>query len=156
MLNIADATRRRFGTALVALQLALIAALTAYGALEFLSGHVSAITWAMAASGAVLGAWALYCNRPGNFNIRPTPRLGEHLEQQGPYRWIRHPMYKAVILCGLANVWVLGSATGWLAWAALVVVLTGKATLEEQRMLAPHPDYGAYRTRTRRFLPVLF
>ena len=65
-------------------------------------------------------------------------------------------MYTAVILCGLACVWVFGSATGWLAWAALVIVLTVKATLEEQWMLAQHPDYAAYRTRTRRFLPGLF
>jgi protein-S-isoprenylcysteine O-methyltransferase Ste14 len=156
MLKITDATRGRLGTALVALQFALIAALAAYGAPEFLSGQAPAIAWALAAGGAVLGAWALYCNRPGNFNIRPIPRVGGHLVQQGPYRWIRHPMYTAVILCGLACAWVLGSATGWLAWAALVTVLAVKATLEERWMLDQHPDYAAYRTRTWRFVPGLF
>ena len=156
MLNLTDSTMRRIGAALVTLQFALIAALAAYGAPTFLSGHAPAIAWAMAAGGAALGAWALYRNRPGNFNIRPTPRLGGQLVQQGPYRWIRHPMYTAVLLSGLACAWVLGSATGWLAWAALVTVLAVKATLEERWMLDQHPDYAAYRTRTWRFVPGLF
>ena len=64
--------------------------------------------------------------------------------------------YSAVILCGLACAWVLGSATGWLTWAALVIVLTVKATLEERWMLVQHPEYAAYRTRTWRFVPGLF
>ena len=28
---------------------------------------------------------------------RPVPREGGHLVQHGPYRWIRHPMYSALI-----------------------------------------------------------
>lgn len=147
---------QRLGTALVALQFVMIVALAAYGAPVFLTGHASVTAWAMAAGGAMLGAWALYVNRPGNFNIRPTPRRGGQLVQQGPYRWIRHPMYSAVILCGLACAWVLGAATGWLVWAALVIVLTVKATLEERWMLSRHPDYAAYRVRTSRFVPGLF
>lgn len=132
MLSPTNSTRRRLGTALVALQFTLIATLAAYGAPAFLSGrHAPGITWAMAACGALLGAWALHCNRPGNFNIRPTPRLGGQLVQQGPYRWIRHPMYTAVLLCGLACAWVVGSATGWLAWAARGTALAVKATLDE-------------------------
>lgn len=50
----------------------------------------------------MLGLWALSRNRPGNFDIRPTPREGGHLVQQEAYRWIRHPTYTAVIACGLA------------------------------------------------------
>ena len=60
---------------------------------------------------AVLGLWTLWVNRPGNFNIRPEPHPDGHLVQEGPYRWVRHPMYGAVLLLAagaaawLANAW---------------------------------------------------
>jgi protein-S-isoprenylcysteine O-methyltransferase Ste14 len=156
MLKPTDSTGRWLGMALVATQFALLAALAAYGAPAFLNAGAPAVAWLMGTAGALLGAWALYCNRPGNFNIRPTPRLGGQLVQNGPYRWVRHPMYTAVMLLGLACAWVAGAATGWLTWAALAVVLAVKATLEELWMLVQHPDYAAYRARTRRFVPGLF
>jgi protein-S-isoprenylcysteine O-methyltransferase Ste14 len=148
-----DRTRHRLGTVLVALQFALIAALTVLALPAFLRSHAPAGAWLVAVAGALLGLWALSCNRPGNFNIRPTPREGGQLVQQGPYRWIRHPMYTAVIACGLACAWVGNSFWGWPGLAALVAVLATKARFEEHWMLAGHPGYAAYRTRTWRFLP---
>jgi len=148
-----DRAQHRIGTVLVALQLALIAALAVLALPAFLRGHAPAGAWVLAAAGALLGLWALSCNRPGNFNIRPTPREGGQLVQQGPYRWIRHPMYTAVIACGLACAWAGNSFWGWAGVAALVAVLATKATFEERWMLAGHPGYAAYRTRTWRFLP---
>ena len=143
------------GGALVALQLALIAALAWLGAPAFLEARAPAAAWALAAIGSVLGLWALSCNRPGNFNIRPTPRAGGQLVQHGPYRWIRHPMYTAVIACGLACAWAGASRWGWAAAAALAAVLAIKASLEERWMLVEHPGYAMYRARTWRFLPGL-
>lgn len=148
-----DRARHRLGTVLVALQFALIAALAVLALPAFLRGRVPAGAWVLAVAGALLGLWAVACNRPGNFNIRPTPREGGQLVQQGPYRWIRHPMYTAVIACGLACAWAGSSLWGWPCVAALVAVLATKASFEERWMLAEHPGYAAYRTRTRRFLP---
>ena len=148
-----DSTQHRLGTVLVALQFALIAFLAVIAVPVFLSGRAPLVAWAMAAAGMLLGLWALSSNRPGNFNIRPTPREGGQLVQQGPYRWIRHPMYTAVIVCGLACASAATSPWGWLGVAALVAVLATKATFEERWMLAVHPDYAAYRERTRRFVP---
>jgi protein-S-isoprenylcysteine O-methyltransferase Ste14 len=150
-----EPVRQHLGNALVALQLGLIAALAMLGAPVFLHGKAHAGAWALAAAGTILGVWALSCNRPGNFNIRPTPRTGGRLVQQGPYRWIRHPMYTALIACGSAAAWAAASTWGWLAVAALCAVLAIKAMLEERWMLVEHPGYAAYRARTRRFLPGL-
>ncbi|MFI4929412.1 MAG: methyltransferase family protein [Burkholderiales bacterium] len=138
---------------LVTLQFALIALLAVIAAPAFLSGGVPVVAWALAAAGVLLGLWALSCNRPGNFNIRPAPREDGQLVQRGPYRWIRHPMYTAVMAYGLAGALAGTSLWGWLAFAALVAVLATKATFEERWMLAAHPAYAAYRARTRRFLP---
>jgi protein-S-isoprenylcysteine O-methyltransferase Ste14 len=151
-----DSTQHRLGTVLVALQLALIAFLAAIAAPAFLGGHVPVVAWVMAAAGLLLGLWALSNNRPGNFNIRPEPREGGHLVQGGPYRWIRHPMYTAVMACALACALTAASPWGWLGVAALVAVLATKATFEERSMLAAHPGYAAYRARTRRFVPGVF
>lgn len=141
---------------LVALQFALITAVAVPAARPFLSGLAGAGAWLLMLSGLVLGAWALACNRPGNFNIRPTPRAGGQLVQSGPYRWIRHPMYSAVLLVAAACAWVDASAWSWLAMAALAAVLTVKAGLEERWMAAKHPGYAEYRNRSRRFVPGLF
>jgi protein-S-isoprenylcysteine O-methyltransferase Ste14 len=151
-----DPSRRRIGNALVGAQFALIAALAALAAPAFLRGQAPAGAWVVALAGALLGLWALSCNRPGNFNIRPDPRPDGRLVRQGPYRWIRHPMYTAVIACGLACGWADGSAAAWLGAALLAAVLAVKATFEERWMLAAHPEYAAYRRQTWRFVPGLF
>jgi protein-S-isoprenylcysteine O-methyltransferase Ste14 len=151
-----DRTQQQLGTVLVALQFALIASLAAMAVPAFLRGQAPAGAWLVGLGGALLGLWALSCNRPGNFNIRPAPREGGQLVQRGPYRWIRHPMYAAVIAVGLACAWAASTLLGWSGLAALVAVLTTKARFEERWMLAGHPGYAAYRTRTWRFLPGIF
>lgn len=148
-------SRDRLGTALVTAQLGLMAALGMWAVPPFLQGRAPLPAWALAAAGAALGLWTLAHNRPGNFNIRPTPREGGRLVRTGPYRWIRHPMYTAVIACAAACAWAVGSAWAWLAAAALVAVLAVKAFFEERWMLQWHPGYDDYRRRTRRFLPFI-
>lgn len=151
-----DARGRRIGHVLVALQLLLITALALWAAPVFLGGRAGLAAWALAAAAAGLGAWALGSNRPGNFNIHPAPKAGGQLVQQGPYRWLRHPMYSAVLLGGAACV---AAASGWWAWACLVAlaaVLGAKARLEERWLLAHHAGYAAYRARTARFLPGVY
>ena len=152
----ADKDHRRWavvGGALVVLQLALIVALIALGALAFVRGRAPPAAWIPLVAGFALVLWALAWNRPGNFNVRPTPRAGGRLVEHGPYRWIRHPMYSAVMLCGVAAAWAAASLFAWLAVVALAAVLAVKAALEERWMLAAHPGYAAYRARTRRFVP---
>lgn len=138
---------------LVALQFGLIAGMALLAWPALLQGHVPAGAWGMAAAGALLGLWAMWCNRPGNFNIRPTPRVGGQLVQVGPYRRIRHPMYTAVMAFGLACALAARSPWGWFGVLLLVAVLATKASLEERWMLAEHPGYADYRARTWRFLP---
>lgn len=144
------------GAALVALQFALL------GVLAWLSvAGVSRSAWPALAllplsAGVVLGAWALSANRPGNFNIRPQPREGGRLVEHGPYRWIRHPMYSALLLAGLGAAWIAGEVVAWAALAALAIVLRLKAGIEETAMSQAHAGYDAYRQRTRRFVPGLY
>ena len=144
------------GLVLVALQFALLAVL-AWQALAALSRAPPPFGAAACIAAAVaLGLWALAANRPGNFNIRPQPREGGRLIEQGPYRWIRHPMYSALLLAGLGVAWLAGNAVAWAALAALAVVLMLKAGLEEAAMARAHAGYVGYRQRTKRFVPGLW
>lgn len=107
------------------------------------------------AASAALALWALTANRPGNFNIRPTPRQGGTLVTHGPYRWVRHPMYTSVLTAAAAAALQARGAVDLGLWLALLAVLLVKANVEERALLRRFPEYGAYRSRTKRFLPIL-
>ena len=146
----------RLGSLLVALQVALLAWLVVKGVAGLTVGRLTVDAVALAVAGMALGLWALSANRPGNFNIRPVPRSGGELVQHGPYRWIRHPMYSALLLVGLAAARLAGDVESWLVLAVLVVVLVIKAKVEERGMIERHAGYRDYGKRTRRFVPGLY
>jgi len=144
------------GALLVGLQFVLLAWLAVKVATGFDPGRVPIDAAVAAAAAVALGLWALSANRPGNFNIRPLPREGGHLVQHGPYRWIRHPMYSALLLGGVAAARLSGDGSTWLVLAALAVVLRIKSAVEERGMIARYPAYQDYQRRTRRFVPGLY
>jgi protein-S-isoprenylcysteine O-methyltransferase Ste14 len=137
--------------ALVAIQIATLAVLPfPWGAQAFrLPGY------ALIAAGLLLGAITLKANPPGNFSIFPEPRRTARLITHGPYRFVRHPMYLAVLACAA------GLLVGWrtpvhaFALALLAVVLHLKAGIEERALAARFPQYAAYRARTARLIPFL-
>jgi protein-S-isoprenylcysteine O-methyltransferase Ste14 len=148
-----DLSARRMGSVLVALQFGTLSVLGLLALPAMRTGQVPTAAWLLIGFGGGLGVWAVSCNRPGNFNIRPSPREGGQLVESGPYRWIRHPMYTAVIACGMALVLTTPTIWGGFAFILLVVVLATKARLEERWMQERHPAYAAYVGRTHRFLP---
>jgi protein-S-isoprenylcysteine O-methyltransferase Ste14 len=146
----------RLGSLLVALQFVLLAWLAVEGVRGLAPGRLPIDAIVLAVGAVVLGLWALSANRLGNFNIRPMPRAGGQLVQQGPYRWIRHPMYSALLLAGAGAARIAGDAAAWLVLAALAAVLIVKSRVEERGMLAQHAGYRDYQARTRRFVPWLY
>lgn len=152
----------------MAAQFSLMGLLAAVGLWGLRAGSDpgSPLAWRIVAGAALIaaaavGAAALAANPPGNFNVRPVPREGGRLVTSGIYRWIRHPMYSAVLLGGLGCVLLTPPAgTGvlavaLLAWAALVAVLWLKSGVEERWMAEAHPGYAEYQRATRRFVPGL-
>lgn len=134
---------------LVMLQFALIAGLL----WPLHPGPWSPTALVLLAAGALLGAAAIEANRPGNFNIRPEAKVEGQLVERGPYRYVRHPMYVALLLAAAGLV--LRDPGLWhvLMLVALAVVLHLKTIIEEASMLERHPDYAAYRARTGRWVP---
>ena len=111
---------------------------------------------ALLALAVALGLWTLFHNRPGNFNIRPEPKKSGRLVTGGPYRFVRNPMYSAVLLFAAAEVVAYRDLWKIACWLALALVLLAKAMLEERGLRALFPGYAAYARRVRRFIPGVF
>lgn len=137
---------------LVALQLSLIAAI----ALPFGTTGWSVAASALVAAAIALGAWTLTANRPGNFNIRPEPKAGGRLVTTGPYRYVRHPMYLAVMFGMLGFCVGHPAAWRWAALVALAAVLGVKAVVEERAMAASHPGYAEFARTRKRIVPFVW
>lgn len=140
------------GRFLVALQFALIA---------WLIWPLTRQSWTAAAlallgAAAALGVWTLTHNRLGNFNIRPEPKPAGTLVTGGPYRYVRNPMYSALLLFAAAEVLAYRDPRKIACWIALALVLLAKALLEERGLRARHPGYAEYARRVRRFIPGVF
>lgn len=105
------------------------------------------------ALGLGLFAWAYFSMPRVSFTVMPQPREGNELCTNGPYRRLRHPMYTAVLLCGLGAAVGYGVGWKWLALLGLALVLWLKLRLEEKALLARHTGYAEYRKHTRALIP---
>ena len=104
-------------------------------------------------AGCALMAWTFRSLGP-NLTDTVVTRQVHTLVLHGPYRWIRHPLYDAVVLLigGLslaAGNWFI-AGTGLLVFAVLVL----RTRIEERNLLARFgEDYRSYMEHTGRFIP---
>ena len=108
-----------------------------------------------ASSGIAFGMWAIITM--GRFtNISPTLKADAPLQTQGPYRFVRHPMYLAlIILCG---AFLIDDFTAYniALWLCLLFVLACKIYYEEQILRGRFSHYAAYSKQTKRIIPFIF
>jgi protein-S-isoprenylcysteine O-methyltransferase Ste14 len=149
----ADAKAEWAGRLLVALQFGLLAIMGSRAWIAPSSLEMLAV--ALLSASALIALWALAANRPGNFNIRPTPRAGGTLVTSGPYRWVRHPMYTSVLTAAAAAAVMSNQIIDAGLWMALLAVLMVKAGIEERALMIRFPEYRDYKSRTTRLLPWL-
>ena len=142
----------RLSVVLISLQFALICLIVwPFGAQRF-----GSIFWIGIIASIALGVYTLLHNRLGNFNIRPEPKATTQLITSGPYRFIRHPMYSALLIAAAAFVVAESNGFKLGLWISLGLVLSAKARFEEQLMSEKFLDYPAYRARSKRFVPHIF
>lgn len=156
ILDFFDKKRQLTGHLLVALQFGLLLLLAVMAAPRVWQGALPFTSLGLAGLSVLLGVWALAYNRLGNFNIHPAPKASGTLVTGGPYRWIRHPMYSAVLLGAAAMAWLVQPLVGVTAWCALLLVLLTKARLEERWLREHHAGYAAYCQQSKRFVPWVF
>lgn len=112
--------------------------------------------WGLFALGLVVFAWAALSLGGNNFTIMPDPRVGNTLSNRGIYRFLRHPMYTAVILCGAAVSFGAPSLYRSIALGICVVVLVVKVRYEEAVLTAMHPDYPQRMKGVARLVPFVW
>lgn len=74
----------------------------------------------------------------------------------GPYAFVRHPIYSGVLMLSLGAVTFHGHSYGFIAFVFFTIGLWYKSD-QEERLLTDHfpQDYPNYRKRVRRFVPFI-
>ncbi|MGF1616451.1 MAG: 2-amino-4-hydroxy-6-hydroxymethyldihydropteridine diphosphokinase [Acidimicrobiia bacterium] len=91
-----------------------------------------------------------------NLTALPEPVTGGELVTSGPYRWVRHPMYTAVLFLFLGVAFLFDSIAGMVLSALLIAFFSFKSRYEERQLRISYPGYGSYLERVPgRFLPSL-
>jgi protein-S-isoprenylcysteine O-methyltransferase Ste14 len=104
-------------------------------------------------AGAMLGVWAIAVMGRKNTNIAPLVKQDARLVTNGPYAFIRHPMYSAVLL----TIWPLildqYSLLRLTAGLILTVDLIVKMLYEENLLRKHFAGYEIYMRETKRLIP---
>jgi protein-S-isoprenylcysteine O-methyltransferase Ste14 len=103
----------------------------------------------------LLMLWARLTFGLRSFNAGANPTAGG-LVTSGPYRYLRHPIYVAILLFSLTGVfsnWSPASATAGLIIIAAVFV---RMLCEETLLRARYPEYIEYSRSAKRLFPFLY
>ncbi|HRH70369.1 MAG: hypothetical protein JNL43_08845 [Flavobacteriales bacterium] len=109
--------------------------------------------WGLFMLGLLVFAWAVVSLGVNNFTILPGPRNGNSLSHRGIYRYLRHPMYTAVLLCGIAVAFGVPSLPRWIAMGVCSVILVLKVGYEERLLTRKHPSYPERMAGVARLFP---
>jgi protein-S-isoprenylcysteine O-methyltransferase Ste14 len=84
-----------------------------------------------------------------------TQRAEPELVTSGPYRFVRHPIYTALLTATLGTA-LVNNLLGLIVVAALAGYFYYCGTVEERNLTATFPQaYPEYRTRTKMLIPFL-
>jgi protein-S-isoprenylcysteine O-methyltransferase Ste14 len=88
-----------------------------------------------------------------NLTPNPIPKPDGTLETDGLYRYVRHPIYTAVLALALGLTTLAASLAHLVIFLFLVMLLGIKARAEERLLRERFSDYREYQATVGRFLP---
>lgn len=100
-------------------------------------------------AGYAMVMWAMTTNPFFSQVVRIQTDRGHTVVSAGPYRLVRHPGYAGFIVSALGSALLLGSAWALLPWAAYVVLIVARTSLEDAMLARELDGYREYRKRTR-------
>jgi protein-S-isoprenylcysteine O-methyltransferase Ste14 len=106
--------------------------------------------------GIGLAFWAIVAMSQSKFNVLPDVRDGASLIKSGPYKYVRHPMYSALIVIFLALIIDEFLVLRLLVYLALTATLVAKQFYEEGLLKKEFGQYRYYQENTWRIIPFVF
>lgn len=105
--------------------------------------------------------WLLFLTFRENSYLSPVIRFqkerAQSLVSTGPYRYIRHPMYSAILVFILGTSLLLGSGLGVMVGLIGAALLARRAVLEERMLSKELPGYTDYKAKVKyRLLPYVW
>lgn len=132
------------------IQYSALAALIVTG--PVLPGHPVLLVFYV--GGLLLGIWAILAMGLGNLNAGPDPLPGAKLIQAGPYAWIRHPMYTAILMVFIPLLIDQFTLPRLIIMMVLTTNLLLKIRYEEKQLkLAYCNQYRDYKAHTWQLIP---
>ncbi|HEX6947669.1 MAG TPA: 2-amino-4-hydroxy-6-hydroxymethyldihydropteridine diphosphokinase [Acidimicrobiia bacterium] len=117
---------------------------------------ISSLGLLLAVVGAALGG-AASVSAGRDLTIRPEPKNGAEMRDEGVYRLVRHPMYGGLLLMVLGAAMAAGSMYAMVGWLLLTLLILVKSDYEERLLRIRYPAYASYRRRVpRRLIPGIF
>jgi len=119
--------------------------------------HVlNAVSVVLAVAGLALALWARF-TLGANWSGTVTFKENHELIQRGPYAFVRHPIYTAMLGMYLGTALALGTAGGLAGFPILFLSFWIKYRQEEALMLGHFGDqYRDYMKRVRALVPFVF
>lgn len=113
------------------------------------------VTIAIQAAACLLMIWARLTFGLRSFHAAANPTAGG-LVTRGPYRFLRHPIYSAILYFVWAGIAAHPARATILVGLLASALLGVRMLAEEQLLLERYPEYAEYARRTPRILPFLF
>lgn len=107
--------------------------------------------------GLFLGLCGVYIMTvKSRFNAYPEPAKDSNLLDIGPYKYIRNPMYLAIIFVMLALLFDKFIFLRLILLISEIFILLEKIKIEEKLLTKKFNKYALYKTRTKRLIPFIY
>ncbi|MGO8996398.1 MAG: methyltransferase family protein [Polyangiaceae bacterium] len=120
------------------------------------SAPLGVLSVALTALGIGFAFWARYA-LGRNWSGIVTLKEGHHLITNGPYAFVRHPIYTGILFAIFGTLLGFGSRA-WLLVEVLIAVSFRIKMRQEERFMTDQfgDEYAAYRQRARALIPFLW
>jgi protein-S-isoprenylcysteine O-methyltransferase Ste14 len=113
------------------------------------------VGWIFAICGILLLTWSAL-NLGRSLTPFPRPLPEGRLVTTGAYRFVRHPIYFAVLIVCLGLALATWSPLRLILTLALLVFFDLKARREEIWLQEQYPEYASYKTRVKKLIPWIY
>jgi protein-S-isoprenylcysteine O-methyltransferase Ste14 len=104
----------------------------------------------------LLAFWSIYTMQRSKLKIFPEPSEDAILITEGPYRYIRHPMYTSVLLGCLGFILIYFNFIRLTFFVVLFIDLLVKLHLEEAMLKRKFERYQNYIETTNKLIPLIY